>query len=219
MSQNFKDDFLDEVCRHVSAKVEHKSIRKELGDHVDDAVFYYGQAEAIEHLGDPASIGNELNTLYNPWVGRLWQMSRVTIVILMVILLTSINFKGIIGDGSFDVMVENFNEISNRTYKANTVQSDGNTFQLRTIIRYQDEIKFQIASFDSLYSGANINTVFSDLKVNGEYVHFSKEPSDFNEPRLEFSINKNFDKIDSFEIKIDDKLIKVLIKEGERSED
>lgn len=72
---NQKKAYLDAVCAQVRWKQAHETIRRELGDHIDDQAAAFeadgtaaedAAARAVTEMGDPADIGLELDASYRP---------------------------------------------------------------------------------------------------------------------------------------------------------
>lgn len=88
-------EFIDRVLKHIKFKYDHGNIRRELNDHIED--FYDdliedGVAEsdakklALEYMGDADNIGEELNKVHNPLIGRIWLITRVAAIIAIFII-------------------------------------------------------------------------------------------------------------------------------------
>lgn len=87
-----RDEFLDEVLSEVKFKMDHKAIKRELNDHLDEKVEYLvsrgeslesAQESAIESMGDAYEIGSELNLVHKPFWGWALYLSRITLVVLV----------------------------------------------------------------------------------------------------------------------------------------
>lgn len=84
-------DFLKKVCSEVRFKKAHKSIIRELSDHIEDQKNEYinqgldeetASIKAVEQMGDPAIIGRQLNNAHRPKT----EWTILTIAISLVII-------------------------------------------------------------------------------------------------------------------------------------
>lgn len=171
-SQSSKDKFLNEVCKHVTSTVEHKQIRKELSDHIEDSLGYESLEDTLLNLGDPEIIGNELNDLYKPWIGRLWRASIVIIVVLTVILGSSLLLLIPEKNKSSITYMTSHIDKESREYNSNSVNNQGREVYLRTITKSTREVRLQFLSYGDTYSALLSVNDFSDLVINGEAVGF-----------------------------------------------
>lgn len=87
------DGYLDKVCSKVKFAKAHKGLKLELRSHIEDQARKYrldGMAEdesfikAIEEMGDPYSVGEELNSIHKP------QIDWITIGLIGVLMLFGI---------------------------------------------------------------------------------------------------------------------------------
>ena len=85
MSQNIKDEFLDKVIEQIQFKPDRNKVRQELEDHIEDKLEYQSLEESIDELGNPIEIGESLNDIHNPFIGRLWIFSRLVLIITILI--------------------------------------------------------------------------------------------------------------------------------------
>lgn len=91
------DGFFQEVFSHLprATKKERAALRKELGDHLEDAadaIETRGHSEeearsrAVEAMGDPAEIGRALNAQLSPfwlWLGRVSKAATICLLCLL----------------------------------------------------------------------------------------------------------------------------------------
>lgn len=70
------EEYIDAVMRRVKNKAVRSSIRSELSGHIDDRIKYFtdsgfeqdiAEKKAIEHMGTPEKVGEQMNRLHNPW--------------------------------------------------------------------------------------------------------------------------------------------------------
>ncbi len=83
-------EFTDKVLKHVKFKYDHASIRRELNEHIEDLyddLIADGIDEtnaaklSLEYMGNADDIGEELNKVHNPLIGRIWVITRVAAII------------------------------------------------------------------------------------------------------------------------------------------
>ena len=100
-----RGEFISRVLKEVRFRPDHKSIRQELTAHIEDrAEWLCGQgmsqeeaeAKAVLAMGEPADIGKALNSAHRPLLGWLWQLSRLAVAVMAVIVIVSavVFFKG-----------------------------------------------------------------------------------------------------------------------------
>ena len=94
-----KYQYLYAVEKQVNYIFDRKQICKELEDHIDDLMedlmsegYSKDEAEvkAVEMMGDAILVGKQLNQIHNPWIGYLLALTRIVIIIIIFILLSSI---------------------------------------------------------------------------------------------------------------------------------
>ena len=87
--QNF-EYWCGEVLRCVRFKADHAAIRKELSAHYEDHVKdlqrigydeNLAKTRALAAMGDAEEVGRGLDQAHKPWLGRLWQVSRIVLVL------------------------------------------------------------------------------------------------------------------------------------------
>lgn len=215
-SQSTKDKFLNEVCKHVASTVEHKKIRNELSDHIDDSLEYESLEDTLINLGDPEMIGNELNDLYKPWIGRLWRASIVMIVILTVILGSSlVSLIPEKGKTSVTFMISYVNN-EGREYNSNSVNNQGREVYLRTITKTTHEVRLRFNSYDDTYSAFLSITDFSDLVINGERVGFKAGVDALRSVNSLILVPDTYiEDIETLSIKVNGELIQMTKSDGE----
>lgn len=86
-----------EVTEQVRFKPDRNKIWDELMDHIEDRAedmkcrgYTEEEAEsrAVSAMGDPAEVGRQLNAVHKPWLGWLWIVSKVLVIVLLVTALT-----------------------------------------------------------------------------------------------------------------------------------
>lgn len=95
MQVHSRDEFLDTVLKEVKFVWDHKSIKQELNDHLDEKVetlIGEGKNEdealtfALDSMGDASEIGAELNLVHKPIWGWALFVSRVLLIVLVFML-------------------------------------------------------------------------------------------------------------------------------------
>lgn len=85
-------------CREVIEKVRFKPDRDQIWDemmaHIEDrceVMLSNGYSEeeaeirAVAAMGDPAEVGKQLDAVHKPWLGRLWIISKVLVILTLVL--------------------------------------------------------------------------------------------------------------------------------------
>lgn len=88
-----KDKFLEEILSYIKFPFDRDDIKFELESHISDKVDYYIEQgfdkEAAENLsindmGNAKAIGIELNKQHNPFLGWLWKITNVMVILFAV---------------------------------------------------------------------------------------------------------------------------------------
>jgi len=94
MSLHKKEEFLIEVLNQVKFKYDRYDIRMELEAHIQDKIEYYSElgydmdtAEelSVNDMGDAKEIGKELNKQHNPFIGWVWRITNILLVLSVII--------------------------------------------------------------------------------------------------------------------------------------
>ncbi|HKM28780.1 MAG TPA: permease prefix domain 1-containing protein [Anaerovoracaceae bacterium] len=126
--KNIRDEFLDDVIQCVKFQWDRHKMREELADHIEDRRDYYvakGMAEdeaelkAVSTMGDAKEIGEALNMVHKPWIGRLWIVS--TVLLVLVLMLALVNMRSIVHNvidifASTDAVIEQSIEENTEAY-------------------------------------------------------------------------------------------------------
>lgn len=92
MTSKAKQHFLKSVLDQVVFVFDHKAIRQELLEHMEDLEEHFEQQDLdkdqadekiLFEMGDPEEIGQALNQVHNPWLGWLWVVSNIILVLLI----------------------------------------------------------------------------------------------------------------------------------------
>ena len=93
MSLHDKEKFLAEVLNQIKFKYDRYDIRMELESHIQDKTEYYSElgydmdkAEemSVNDMGDAKAIGKELNKEHNPFIGWIWRLTNVFLVLFII---------------------------------------------------------------------------------------------------------------------------------------
>jgi len=87
-------EWLEIATRSIRFVPDRRAVRAELYAHLEDKTFDLMRifpdltekealALALERMGDPEEIGAELGKLHKPWLGWLWQISRVVVLAVL----------------------------------------------------------------------------------------------------------------------------------------
>ena len=94
MSLHDKEKFLAEVLNQIKFKYDRYDIRMELESHIQDKTEYYSElgydmdkAEemSVNDMGDAKAIGKELNKEHNPFIGWIWRLTNVFLVLFIIV--------------------------------------------------------------------------------------------------------------------------------------
>ena len=99
MKEQRWDGYLREILSFVKFKYDHKAIRRELTEHMEDcyeACLAEGadEAGAVEmtliSMGKAAEIGQALNREHNPLLGWIWRISRAAFLVILLLCLPAV---------------------------------------------------------------------------------------------------------------------------------
>ncbi|MDF2519903.1 MAG: hypothetical protein K0R84_531 [Clostridia bacterium] len=88
-----KDEFLQGVITHIKFPFDREDIRAELESHISEKMDYYieqghdienAEQLAVNDMGDAEEIGVELNKQHNPFLGWIWKITNVMVVLLVI---------------------------------------------------------------------------------------------------------------------------------------
>lgn len=84
-----KDEYINKILIHIKNPFVKEKIKRELLNHLEEKEDYYmsknfnqteAQEKAIEAMGDPETIGQELNEVHKPYISYLVIASRVLLI-------------------------------------------------------------------------------------------------------------------------------------------
>lgn len=90
-------DWLNTATRKIRFGPDRKAVQRELEAHLEDLREASGLEEgaALQAMGDPIEIAEELGRVHRPWLGYLWRASQIALagaaavyILLMVLLVT-----------------------------------------------------------------------------------------------------------------------------------
>lgn len=114
-----EESWLDTATRGIRFRPDRQAVREELAGHLEDKAadlqrifpdmtFKEARDRALGEMGDPEEIGRTLALLHRPWLGYLWQLSRVLVwpwaavgAVYVLILLLSGPFLWLFGGWEF----------------------------------------------------------------------------------------------------------------------
>ena len=75
-------DWLDKATAKIFFRPDRKAVRRELEAHLEDLREASGLEEsaALEAMGDPEAVAEELGRLHRPWLGYLWRLSQIALI-------------------------------------------------------------------------------------------------------------------------------------------
>lgn len=154
--KNIRDEFLDDVIQCVKFQWDRHKIREELANHIEDRRDYYtskgmtedeAELNAVSTMGDAKEIGEALNKVHKPWIGRLW--IATTVLLVCVVMFTLFN----IGD-----VIKDLKEVS---YSTQARVDD----EIERIMEYNDEGTFERYKLDEKQSINGVDIVFTDMII------------------------------------------------------
>lgn len=83
--------WLDTATKEIRFGPDRRRVRQELEDHILDRMEaaeakglsgYEAEQAAVAAMGDPEPVARELGRLHQPWLGYLWRLSQVLLVVL-----------------------------------------------------------------------------------------------------------------------------------------
>ena len=79
--------WLDKATAKIRFGPDRKAVRRELEAHLEDLREASGLEEeaALEAMGDPAEIAEELGRLHKPWLGYLWRVSQAALALAAIV--------------------------------------------------------------------------------------------------------------------------------------
>ncbi len=91
------DQWLDQAVSGIRFGPDRRQVRQELLDHLEDkradmARIFPGMTEeeaggkALAAMGDPKELGQALAKIHKPWLGWLWQFSRLLALVALLLL-------------------------------------------------------------------------------------------------------------------------------------
>lgn len=92
LSPNKSEEFLEEVLSYIKFYPDRAHIRSELECHIADKREYYidqgytkesAEGIAVKDMGDAKEIGIKLNKLHNPFLGWIWKITNVMVILFM----------------------------------------------------------------------------------------------------------------------------------------
>ena len=138
-----------------------------MSDHIDDAEEFYGE-DVYSNLGDPVEIGEALNAIHHPLIGRLWLLSKVLLVFAVALFLfESSKAIGIQNDQN------KFRNSRIKTQERTSFDSGGISMWINEPVVVENNnqelsaIKFVVSIERDLYSRFETSTVFSEAYVSG----------------------------------------------------
>lgn len=95
--QHNMEQWLHTAVSGIRFRPDREAVEEELRGHLEDKAEYLqssfrisaeeAQQMALERMGDPQPIARELAGIHRPWLGYLWQLSRVAAVLALVLCL------------------------------------------------------------------------------------------------------------------------------------
>lgn len=94
--------FFDAVLGEVKFTWDHDEIRAELENHLLEESEYLrtrglsaeqAETEAMCRMGDPKTLGQQMNAAHCPWVGRLWLLTNTLLAVMAIVF--AVNLHGI----------------------------------------------------------------------------------------------------------------------------
>lgn len=94
-------DWLTTAVRGIRFRPDREAVRAELNAHIEDKIADLrrmfpdlsaldARELALNQMGDPEEVGRELARIHKPWLGYLWQVSRVAAAAMLLVLAISL---------------------------------------------------------------------------------------------------------------------------------
>lgn len=98
-------DWLDKATAKIYFRPDREAVRRELAAHFEDLREDAGLTEeaAVEAMGDPDALAEELGRLHRPWWGYLWRVSQVTLILAVLLFLGGNNGFGAFKDWAYSM--------------------------------------------------------------------------------------------------------------------
>ena len=90
------DNYIDAMLSQVKFRFDHKDIRLEYEEHMEDKLEFIMDCgmdeeravrEVLAEMGEPESLGKALNEIHNPLLGWIWWVSRIAVRALMILII------------------------------------------------------------------------------------------------------------------------------------
>lgn len=109
-------EWLETATQSIRFGPDRQAVRAELYAHLEDKTFDLMRifpdltekealAIALDRMGDPEEIGAELGKIHKPWLGYLWQFSRVVVLAVLFMLVVTM-LRGLVSYRYADHMAE-----------------------------------------------------------------------------------------------------------------
>ena len=162
--QDKKRSWLFRATRGIRFKPDREAVETELREHMEDKTADLlrifpdmTQEEAmervIEQMGDPEEIGRELALIHKPWLGYLWQASKVALcgmaaAVLLWSVVTSDHYASRGGNPIWG-NVSRMNYVQPAELVPEEVEAGGYTFRVMEAV-YRDNPETQLAYADQI---------------------------------------------------------------------
>lgn len=207
------DKFLDEVCHHVSSRYDHAAIKKELSHHIEDMKEIYGEEFSLEQMGNPASIGDEFNDIYNPIEAWFFRITKAIVIILVVLLSTIGSLKGIdLLKVRNQVILYSDGVNMEGLYKSNYVVVEGNRYEWDHI-KVEENILFIHVNVDETVFSRSVDPQFSNLIINDLPFSIDETIQIRDYTGIAIQVDIKIDSIESLLIEINGKRLYAQLKE------
>ena len=89
--------WLDTATAKIRFRPDRRAVRRELEAHLEDLREHTGLTEeaALEAMGDPGRIAEELGRIHRPWLGYLWTASRAIVWAALALVLVLVLDSGL----------------------------------------------------------------------------------------------------------------------------
>lgn len=214
---NSKDKFLDDVCKHVHSNYDHKRIKMELSQHIDDLCDELDLDIAIECMGDPTDIGTAMNDIYKPWVTRFWLATRRINIVMIVILIMTVVWQ--IDSKILDKPNFRFSgdvDYAETVYETNTLWFDGNRYNFIVVYDKPDFLEAHILIDSNEYSAPS-QVSLSNLIINGVSYDFDHMNPGGNETVITLNTYNKISHLEDISIQVNGQVLYAKLKGGPSS--
>ncbi|MBR6584990.1 MAG: hypothetical protein IKK69_04795 [Firmicutes bacterium] len=119
------DNYIDIMLSQVKFRFDHKDIRLEYEEHMEDKLEFLmdcgmdeerAAREVLTEMGEPESLGRALNEIHSPLLGWIWWVSKIAakiaiaVGVFLVLYVSAMELKSALRGGEYEVL-ENYGDV------------------------------------------------------------------------------------------------------------